>query len=69
MKTAILALLIITALLVSGCVAPTGGPGAGTGESEVDDISGDISELGELEEDLDLSELDNLEAELDNLNW
>ena len=69
MKAVILALLVISVLLVSGCVAPTA-PGADvTGESDIDNISEDISEIGELEEDLNLSELENLESELDNLYW
>ena len=63
---AIIVLLMVAVLLVSGCVAPTV-PEAG--EPEMDNISGEISDIDTLIEDLNMSELENLESELDELTW
>ena len=68
---ALIALLLIAVLLVAGCVSqPTGGTGEVTGESDtLTDVGNDISGLEDLESDLDMSDLENLDSELGDLNW
>lgn len=68
---AIMALLLISVLLVAGCVSPAGDTGGEvTGESEtLTDVGNDISGLDSLASDLDMSDLENLDTELEDLNW
>lgn len=38
-------------------------------EQNINDVGEDISGVGDIEEDLNISDLDNLERELDEINW
>ena len=72
MKKIIAILLIITMLALAGCKKPTVAP---TVEVEAEptgvaaEVSEDISDVGTLDEDLDVSDLDDLEKELEGLDW
>lgn len=67
---AVLALLLIASLLIQGCAkeeAPEG-PTEGTAE-ETAGVDEDFSELDNLEEELSMDELEDLDKELEELNW
>ena len=67
---AILALLVVAVLLIAGCVSQPMEPGAIAGEPEtLTDIGNDISGLDNLGSDLDMSDLETLDSELEDLNW
>ncbi len=63
---------ILTLLIGQGCqkaevsepvTEPT------TTEQNVDEIGTDISDIGDIDKDLNMSDLDDLEKELDEINW
>lgn len=62
----ILALLLITSLLLQGCAkeAPPEMPAEET--TEVDE---DFSDIDALEEELSMDEFENLDKELEEINW
>lgn len=66
---------MIISLLLSGCAqqvtAPTTTttPTESVGVKSVDAVSSDIDEVTTFDTELDDSDLDNLEAELDSLDW
>lgn len=78
MKKLIAIMLIIT-LLVVGCgttktVQPTKTTTEPTTESTTEsttegEVTGEIEDIEDLETELDLSELDNLDKELGEINW
>lgn len=60
----ILSLLIIGLLLVAGCAV-----GPQTASGELTEEAGDADAVEQADEDLDSSELDDLDEELDDLSW
>ena len=82
MKKGLLALALISllALFLIGCKAPAQGPeetGAGekqaeeTGEPGIgeDILTGDITEVDDLESELSDAEIEDIESSLDEINW
>ena len=66
----VLVMLLIALVFISGCVTPEAPPSEPTGEpAEVQGVSNGISELDTLNQELDMSELDNLDSDLGDLNW
>jgi hypothetical protein len=62
----LLALLMVAVLLTAGCVSQT----VITEEPDtLTDLGNDIAGLDSLESDLDMSDLENLDSELEDLNW
>jgi hypothetical protein len=49
--------------------APTPEPSTPTTGDEATDIESEISDAGTLDEDLDLSDLDGIDEELDDISW
>ena len=63
---ALLALLMVAVLLTAGCVSQT----VVTEEPDtLTDLGNDIAGLDDLGSDLDMSDLENLDSELEDLNW
>ena len=76
MKKLITIFLIISVLILTGCtmLMPAEESLEGTAQAAVDDIEESFDEIDalnvkDLEKELDISELDNLEQELDELDW
>lgn len=68
MKIATLVVLLVLALTLIGCAVKE--PAVGTAvddstEGSVNELEDELDSLDSLEDELDLSELDNLDAELD----
>lgn len=63
---AVLALLLIASLLLQGCAKEKAPEGPTEETAGVDE---DFSDLDNLEEDLSMDELENLDKELEELNW
>ncbi len=72
MRTAItiLTLVCLAALLISGCAGNKNIPlNGGTDNAQNSIITGDIKEVDSLSNDLNDSELENTEAQLNEINW
>lgn len=79
MKQLIKKLLTILILLISlfylvGCVQKVSEPTptvttTPTTEEKVADIKSDVSDVGTLDEDLNLKDLENIDKELENVTW
>lgn len=63
---AVLALLLIVALLLQGCAKKAAPEGPSEETTEIDE---DFSDIEDLEEDLSMDELEDLDKELEELNW
>lgn len=61
-----LALLLILLVLLQGCGKKSAAPEGPEETTEVDD---DLSDLDDIEEDLSMDELENLDKELEEINW
>lgn len=77
-KILALVLIIAIAVLIVGCGSDTTEEktqdtvqeqAPARTDSEVQDIESDLGDLDTLEDDLGLDELENLDKELDELNW
>lgn len=66
--TTILVILLIFSLFLTGCMKKVTEE-QGTTEELGDDVSGDLSDLDALEEDLDTSDLEQFEQELEDFDW
>lgn len=67
-----LALLLIASLVLCGCkkAEEPAAPSEGAEETEVDqDLSEDLSELEGLDEDLAMDDLEDIEKDLEGLDW
>jgi hypothetical protein len=64
--------IALTALIISmflfAC-APLDTTPAPTGESDVDDVTSGISDVDTIDDDLGGEELDNLEKDLEGIDW
>lgn len=70
MRTAVLALAIISILVVSGCVSQEPATGPAEGETNLSgEVGSDLSEVDRMESDLNTSDLENFGSELDDLTW
>ncbi|GEM_PF-5761927 len=72
MKGLIPVLLIISVLLVSGCTAPsdtTGGTPAAGEPASVQGIDQGMSGVDDIGSDLDISDMEGLEADLGDITW
>ena len=72
----ILTLTILAIFFVSGCIrtdtepTPKEQPTPGeTGDETINDLSGDISDIEVMDDDLDTGDLDNLAQDLNDLEW
>lgn len=66
----VLVALLIVVVFVSGCVTPEAPPTEPVGEpAEVQDVGSGISDLDTLNQELNISELDNLDSDLEELSW
>ena len=73
-KRIIIVFMLIALILSLGCDTQKKGespsqPQDATGVESVDEITEQMSDINQLEKDLDFSELDSLEEDLANLDW
>ena len=63
--------LILVVVLVSGCVGQSGNQQTNNAEelTTEEQVSSEISELDTLQEEIDDSSLEDLEADLSEINW
>ena len=76
MKKLLIILLIISILSLTGCQLmeymyeePVEAPAEETPQAAIDEVESSINEIGALEQELDISELDDLEKDLEEIDW
>ncbi|MDP2908054.1 MAG: hypothetical protein Q8O03_09060 [Nanoarchaeota archaeon] len=66
---ATIALLLITSLLITGCAKKTAAPETPSQKGVEETATDDMSELDNLDKDLNTDELEGIEKDLEGIDW